>query len=64
MGFFITSVGPGDGANLGGLEGADRQCQMLATAENAGNRSDLPPRVEPVLMRELGSSSCRSGALG
>jgi hypothetical protein len=24
MGFFITSVGPGDGANLGGLEGADQ----------------------------------------
>ena len=30
MGFFITSVGPGDGANLGGLEGADRHCQILA----------------------------------
>jgi hypothetical protein len=28
--FFITSAGPGDGANLGGLEGADRHCQMLA----------------------------------
>ena len=38
-GFFITSVGPGDGANLGGLEGADRQCQMLATAAGAGNRT-------------------------
>jgi hypothetical protein len=32
--FFITSAGPGDGANLGGLEGADAHCQMLA--ENAG----------------------------
>ena len=39
MGFFITSVGPGDGANLGGLEGADRHCQMLATAAGAGNRT-------------------------
>ena len=38
MGFFITSVGPGDGANLGGLEGADRHCQMLATAAGAGSR--------------------------
>ena len=28
--FFITSAGPGDGANLGGLDGADRHCQMLA----------------------------------
>jgi hypothetical protein len=32
MGFFITSVGPGDGANLGGIEGADRHCQTLAAA--------------------------------
>ena len=39
MGFFVTSVGPGDGANLGGLEGADRHCQMLAAAVGAGNRT-------------------------
>ena len=32
MGFFVTSAGPGDGANLGGLEGADAHCQMLAEA--------------------------------
>jgi len=38
LGFFITSAGPGDGANLGGLEGADRHCQTLATAVGAGNR--------------------------
>ena len=38
MGFFITSVGPGDGANLGGLEGADRHCQTLAQAAGAGDR--------------------------
>jgi hypothetical protein len=30
--FFITSAGPGDGANLGGLAGADRHCQTLAAA--------------------------------
>jgi len=30
MSFFITSRGPGDGANLGGLEGADRHCSLLA----------------------------------
>ena len=28
MGFFITSVGSGDGANLGGLSGADAHCQL------------------------------------
>jgi hypothetical protein len=32
MGFFITSVGSGDGGNLGGLAGADAHCQMLAEA--------------------------------
>jgi hypothetical protein len=32
MSFFITSVGAGDGANLGGLAGADRHCTALAEA--------------------------------
>ncbi len=32
MSFFITSAGSGKGANLGGLAGADRICQTLATA--------------------------------
>ncbi len=39
MSFFITSVGPGNGANLGGLEGADRHCQQLAAAAGAGNKT-------------------------
>lgn len=39
MTFFITSKGSGDGANLGGLAGADALCQKLATAANAGNRT-------------------------
>lgn len=39
LGFFVTSVGPGQGANLGGLAGADRHCQALAGAVNAGHRS-------------------------
>lgn len=39
MGFFITSVGTGQGGNLGGLEGADRHCQTLAAAVGAGNRT-------------------------
>lgn len=30
MSFFITSQGPGKGANLGGLAGADAHCQRLA----------------------------------
>src|SRR6202171_1692420 len=32
MSFFITSAGSGHGANLGGLAGADKVCQTLATA--------------------------------
>lgn len=39
MGFFVTSVGKGDGANLGGLAGADAHCQQLATAAGAGGRT-------------------------
>jgi len=39
MGFFITSAGPGNGANLGGLEGADSHCQKLAQAAGAGSRT-------------------------
>jgi hypothetical protein len=37
--FFITSAGSGSGANLGGLAGADKHCQTLAAAANAGNRT-------------------------
>lgn len=32
MSFFITSVGPGNGGDLGGLEGADAYCAQLAEA--------------------------------
>jgi hypothetical protein len=38
MSFFVTSVGLGDGANLGGLAGADKHCQTLAQAVGADNR--------------------------
>jgi len=37
MSFFVTSVGKGDGANLGGLAGADAHCQALAAAAGRGN---------------------------
>ena len=39
MNFFITSAGPGNGADLGGLLGADRHCQSLAAAVGAGDRT-------------------------
>lgn len=39
MTFFVTSAGPGEGANLGGLEGADALCQSLAEAAGAGGHT-------------------------
>ena len=37
MTFFITSLGLGDGGNLGGLEGADAHCQSLAEDVDRGD---------------------------
>jgi hypothetical protein len=39
MGFFVTSTGMGDGANLGGLEGADAHCAKLAEAAGSTGRT-------------------------
>jgi hypothetical protein len=39
MTFFVTSVGSGQGADLGGLDGADRHCQALARAVGAGQHT-------------------------
>ena len=39
MTFFVTSVGSGKGADFGGLAGADRHCQALATAAGAGAKT-------------------------
>ena len=39
MSFFVTSVGVGNGGNLGALAGADAHCQQLATAAGAGNKT-------------------------
>lgn len=39
MSFFVTSAGSGKGADLGGLEGADAQCQKLAAAAAAGSKT-------------------------
>ena len=39
MTFFVTSSGPGKGADLGGIEGADRHCQTLAQAAGAGGKT-------------------------
>lgn len=39
MSFFVSSVGSGNGGNLGGLAGADKHCQALAAKAEAGNRT-------------------------
>ncbi len=39
MSFFLTSAGPGDGAKLGGLAGADRHCQQLAAAAGSTGKT-------------------------
>ncbi|WP_291711079.1 lectin [Bradyrhizobium sp.] len=39
MSFFITSVGPGKGGDLGGLAGADGHCQQLAQAAGASGKT-------------------------
>ncbi len=39
MSFFVTSVGSGKGGDLGGLAGADKQCQMLAQSVGAGAKT-------------------------
>jgi hypothetical protein len=39
LSFFVTSAGPGKGADLGGLKGADQHCQALAKAAGAGSKT-------------------------
>ena len=39
MSFFITSIGPGKGADLGGLAGADVHCRALASTVGEGDRT-------------------------
>jgi len=50
MSFFLTSAGPGRGANLGGLNGADQHCQKLASAAGAG------PKIWRAYLSENGSA--------
>src|SRR5215510_3656849 len=39
MTFFVTGAGPGKGADLGGLAGADQYCQTLAQRHGAGAKT-------------------------
>ncbi len=55
MTFFLTSVGPGDGGNFGGIEGADAHCTKLAKAAGSTQtnwRAYLS--VKPIVDRSSG----------
>lgn len=52
MTFFVTSAGRGDGANLGGLAGADEQCARLAQAAGA---PAVPGRTWRAYLSAVGS---------
>jgi hypothetical protein len=39
MTFFVTGAGPGKGADLGGIDGADQYCQTLAARHGAGGKT-------------------------
>ena len=57
LSFFIASAGSGNGANLGGLAGADKICQTLGAAAGAGFGSALrhAARASVAFLTEAGS---------
>src|SRR5438046_9326100 len=66
MTFFVTSAGKGNGADLGGLEGADAHCAALAKAAGAKATNwraylstALPGGDAGVNAREIGRAACR-----
>jgi hypothetical protein len=63
MSFFVTSAGSGEGADLGGLAGADRICQQLTQAAGAGSLPGMPisaPKPPTVNRRSTpGTASAR-----
>ena len=64
MSFFVTSVGLGDGANLGGLEGADAHCQQLAETAGASGEWHAYLSAEGVNARDRIGSGPWSNAAG
>jgi hypothetical protein len=49
MTFFVTGAGPGKGADLGGIEGADRYCQELAQRAGAGSKTTQAAEDKPAI---------------
>jgi hypothetical protein len=61
MSFFITSVGGGDGANFGGLEGADAHCTTLAEAAGSSKTWAAYLSASMVIDRSSGSPKVTDG---
>lgn len=61
MSFFITSVGTGDGANFGGLEGADAHCNALASAAGSSKTWAAYLSTSMVIDRSSGSPVVTDG---
>src|SRR5262252_8763648 len=60
MTFFVTSIGSGKGADLGGLSGADRHCQQLASAVGRGQRLGMRIcRHKVPVLKMRGSASAK-----
>ena len=61
MSFFITSVSGGNGANYGGLEGADAHCTSLATAAGSSKTWAAYLSTSMVIDRSSGSPEVTNG---
>lgn len=61
MSFFISSVGGGDGANFGGLEGADAHCATLAEAAGSSKTWAAYLSTSMVIDRSSGSAEVTNG---
>lgn len=61
MSFFITSDGAGDGANFGGLEGADAHCTQLAEAVDSSRTWAAYLSKSMVIDRSSGSPEITDG---
>ena len=61
MSFFVSSVSSGDGANFGGLEGADAHCTTLATAAGSSKKWAAYLSTSMIIDRSSGSAKVTNG---
>lgn len=62
MTFFLTSAGPGDGGNLGGIAGADAHCEKLAMAAGSTRKNwHAYLSVTPIVDRSSGKPVVSAG---